>query len=138
MKLEDFRKRLEESKEYSDAKKDLDLQFDLADTVLEARIKRGWTQEELAKAIGTKQANISRIEAGLANPTLSFITKLTKVLDFNIKIFCGQAEEIKYQNKPSMITYPVSKFNYWLFQPNNCNDFDSSPSQSATQEKEYA
>lgn len=87
MKLNEYRNHLEKSRDYSRAKEDLKRHFALADAVLEARINKDWTQAELAEAIGTKQANISRIESGLANPTLEFISRLTDVLELNIKLF---------------------------------------------------
>jgi transcriptional regulator with XRE-family HTH domain len=93
MKLKEYRNQLEKSKEYTKAKEDLKLHFALADAVLEARMRKGWTQKELAKAMGTKQANISRIESGLANPTLEFISRLTTVLDFDIA-FVGENEAV--------------------------------------------
>lgn len=39
-----------------------------AQRIKSARTVAGWTQAELAKAIGTKQANISHYEAGRSNP----------------------------------------------------------------------
>jgi ribosome-binding protein aMBF1 (putative translation factor) len=86
MKLKEFRQRLEQDPEYVKAAEELRLQLHLADAVLKARLKKGWSQTQLAKAIGTKQANISRIEAGLANPTLSLLHKLLKTLDLEMKI----------------------------------------------------
>jgi ribosome-binding protein aMBF1 (putative translation factor) len=136
MKLEEFRNRLEESKEYSDAKKELKLQFDLADAVLKARINKGWSQEQLAEAIGTKQANISRIEAGLANPTLNVIKKLTNVLEFYVEISCEK--RVKYESKPITKTSQESQFNNWILLPNNCFDFDVKSKRSETLEKVFA
>jgi transcriptional regulator with XRE-family HTH domain len=75
MKLKEFRQLLEKAPEYGKTAE-----------VLKARLKKGWSQTQLAKAIGTKQANISRIEAGLANPTLSLLHKLLKTLDLDMKI----------------------------------------------------
>jgi transcriptional regulator with XRE-family HTH domain len=86
MKLKEFRQLLEKAPEYGKAAEELRLQLHLADAVLKARLKKGWSQTQLAKAIGTKQANISRIEAGLANPTLSLLHKLLKSLDLDMKI----------------------------------------------------
>jgi transcriptional regulator with XRE-family HTH domain len=40
----------------------------IAERVKSARTLAGWTQSQLAEAIGTKQANISHIEAGRQNP----------------------------------------------------------------------
>jgi transcriptional regulator with XRE-family HTH domain len=80
MKFSDYKKRLELDPEYQQAKSDLHLAFALANAVLAARLDKGWTQTELARLVGTKQANISRLEAGLANPTLEFIQKVCLVL----------------------------------------------------------
>ena len=85
MKLSEYRAQLEKSKEYMDAKKKLHIKFLLANAVLEARIRKGWSQKELSKAVGTRKANISKIESGLANPTLEFIGKLSNVLDLKIE-----------------------------------------------------
>jgi transcriptional regulator with XRE-family HTH domain len=102
MKLNEYRHQLEKSEEYQKAKEDLQLHFALADAVLDARIHKGWTQAELAEAIGTKQANISRIESGLANPTLEFIQKLTKALDLDIYISSPGDIEREYQHEKAM------------------------------------
>lgn len=81
MKHTDIKKQLEQNSEYQQAKAELELTFAFGDAVLHARLKKGWTQTELAKRVGTRQANISRIEAGLANPTLELIQKVCRVLD---------------------------------------------------------
>ena len=101
MKLEDYRNQLEKSKDYAESKKKLELHFALADAVLEARMEKCWTQKELAKAIGTKQANISRIESALANPTLEFLSRLSNVLDLKIKFKCAQALSIQFISEPA-------------------------------------
>ncbi|MDO9547119.1 MAG: helix-turn-helix transcriptional regulator [Pelolinea sp.] len=138
MKLKEFRNRLEESKEYSNAKKELKLNFDLADAVLKARFNKGWSQEQLAEAIGTKQANISRIEAGLANPTLNVIKKLTNVLEFDIEISCEKIVEIEYESKPkTMISQPFQGFGFPSIH-DTCPVFDVGSIQSQTQEKVFA
>ncbi len=81
MKLSELDKKLQENPEYVQAMDELALHFELADAVLRARLQKGWSQTDLAKAVGTKQANISKIESGLANPTLTMIHKLTQALD---------------------------------------------------------
>ncbi len=138
MKLKEFRNRLEESKEYSNAKNELKLNFDLADAVLKARFNKGWSQEQLAEAIGTKQANISRIEAGLANPTLNVIKKLTKVLEFDVEISCEKIVEIEYKSEPiTIISHPFQGFGI----PSKheiCPVFYVESIQSQTQEKIFA
>jgi ribosome-binding protein aMBF1 (putative translation factor) len=86
MKLQEFRQRLDQDPEYLKAEEELRLQLHLADAVLKGRLNKGWSQTQLAGAVGTKQANISRIEAGLANPTLSLIRKILKVLSLDLII----------------------------------------------------
>jgi len=86
MKLQEFRRQLEENPEYLRSAEELHLQLLLADAVLRGRLSKGWSQTRLAEAVGTKQANISRIEAGLANPTLSLIRKILQALDLDLKI----------------------------------------------------
>lgn len=84
MKYTDFIQEIEKDAEYNSAREDLKTHFALGDAVLRARIKRNWSQTELAKRVGTKQANISRIEAGQGNPTLNLIQKLVQVLELEI------------------------------------------------------
>lgn len=36
----------------------------IGDTIREQRYEKGWSQERLAKAMGTKQAAVSRMESG--------------------------------------------------------------------------
>jgi ribosome-binding protein aMBF1 (putative translation factor) len=86
MILAEYRQKIHENSEYMGAVNELQLQFDLANAVLRARLKKGWSQADLAEAIGTKQANISRIEAGLANPTIALVQKLVRVLSLEIII----------------------------------------------------
>ena len=87
MKFSEYERKLENNPEYINARNNLALHFELANAVLRARIRRGWSQKELAEAVGTKQANISRIEAGLGNPTLSLIQKIIKSLGLEVTIF---------------------------------------------------
>ena len=86
MKMNVLEQKLQENPEYVQAMDDLKLHFELANAVLRGRLKKGWSQTELARAVGTKQANISRIEAGLANPTITLVRKLTKALDLEVRI----------------------------------------------------
>ena len=44
--------------------------------ILEARVKKGMTQAQIAKKMGTTQSAIARVEAGNTNPTIGFMQKL--------------------------------------------------------------
>ena len=84
MKYTDYLQKIESDPEYRKGKAALQAQFALGDAVLRARVQRGWTQADLAHRVGTKQANISRIEAGLSNPTLKLIQKIIQILDLEL------------------------------------------------------
>lgn len=61
-------------------------EFALIQAVIDARVKTGVTQEELAKRIGTKQSVISRLESGRANPSVAFLKKLAQALNSHLEI----------------------------------------------------
>ena len=64
----------------------LEPEFAVIMALLEARKKKGMTQQKLAKKMGTKQSVISRVESGRANPTVSFLQKLAEALDRRLVI----------------------------------------------------
>lgn len=76
MKLAAYREKLQHDPDYRAAEDELHPLLDLADAVLALRLAHGWSQAELAERAGTKQANISRLESGLANPSVKFLQKV--------------------------------------------------------------
>jgi len=84
MRYSVYQKELTENPLFREAQEELRLPFAFGDAVIKERLRKGWSQAELARRAGTKQANISRIEAGLANPTLHLVQKLCKALDLEI------------------------------------------------------
>ncbi|HEX7017608.1 MAG TPA: helix-turn-helix transcriptional regulator [Patescibacteria group bacterium] len=54
--------------------------------MIEARIKKGLTQKELAKKIGTTQSVVSRLESGRGNPTLAFLHKIAQAFDARLEV----------------------------------------------------
>lgn len=54
--------------------------YALISQLIGARIKKGLTQGQLAKKMGTKQSAISRVEGGNSNPSIAFLEKLTQAL----------------------------------------------------------
>lgn len=60
--------------------------YELISALIEARIKKGLTQEGLAKKVGTKQSAIARLEGGNANPSVSFLEKIAAALGTKLEI----------------------------------------------------
>ena len=61
-------------------KTDPDARIVLAQSLVEAREERGISQRELSRSSGVIQAEISKIEQGKGNPTVSTLQKLAKSL----------------------------------------------------------
>lgn len=56
-----------------------DLAFEVSEMLINARIIKGFTQEELAEKMGTKQSGIARAENGVHLTSLSFLKKMADV-----------------------------------------------------------
>ncbi|WP_027719101.1 helix-turn-helix domain-containing protein [Desulfovirgula thermocuniculi] len=72
-----------EFKEEYDA---LEPEYRLLRAVIQRRIEKGLTQEELARRVGTRQAAIARFESGRANPTIGFLKKVAAALDADLEV----------------------------------------------------
>ena len=59
--------------------------------ILDARIKRKMTQAEIAKKAGTTQSAIARFEAGNTNPTLGFVSRLSRAVGARLEIKLRQS-----------------------------------------------
>ena len=53
---------------------------------MEARVQQNMTQKELSAKTGITQADISRIENGTRNPSLSMVKKLARGLGMQLKL----------------------------------------------------
>lgn len=60
--------------------------MDLAAKLAEARNSVGMTQKQLAEKTGIYQADISKIERGLANPSVSTLQRLADGMGLNVQI----------------------------------------------------
>ena len=61
-------------------------EFAMIQAVIDARVKNGVTQKQLAEKVGTKQSVISRLESGRANPSVAFLKKLAQALNSHLEI----------------------------------------------------
>ncbi|WP_159011381.1 helix-turn-helix transcriptional regulator [Bradyrhizobium sp. S69] len=61
----------------------------LARNLRKLRLERGWSQEDLAAEAGMRQALVSAIEVGAANPTLTSLEKLAATLGITLAELFG-------------------------------------------------
>lgn len=62
-----------------------DLAYDISKSIIDARIKKGLSQAELAENVGTKQSSIARAESGNALPSLSFLVRIANALGYSLE-----------------------------------------------------
>ena len=61
--------------------------------VARLRIKRGLTQKQLAKLVGTHQSSIARLESGNTQPRLSFLRRVVEALGGRLEVRIMPQEE---------------------------------------------
>lgn len=81
-----------------------ELEYQLKCALIEARISKIITQQELSCKTGITQADISRIENGVRNPSLSIVIRLANILGMRLVL-----ESAKPDSKDNNDTIQVSK-----------------------------
>jgi DNA-binding XRE family transcriptional regulator len=64
----------------------LEPEYQLARSLINARIKKGFTQARTAKIAKTDQATISRLESGTSKPSMSLLNKVAHALGVRLMI----------------------------------------------------
>jgi transcriptional regulator with XRE-family HTH domain len=64
----------------------LEPEYDTIQAIIDARKDSNMTQKELAERTGINQADISKIENGIANPALSTLKRLAEGMDMVLKL----------------------------------------------------
>lgn len=82
-----FKKELLKNSEFKSEYERLKPKYDLITQLINARLKAGLSQTDLAKKVGTKQSAIARLESGQANPTVSYLEKVAKAVNSNLYIY---------------------------------------------------
>jgi ribosome-binding protein aMBF1 (putative translation factor) len=83
---EQYEKRLFQNPKFAEATKIVEPEYQIAKSLIEARHKKGLSQQQLALKIGSKQPVISRLESGTHPPNLSLLTRLATALDTHLTI----------------------------------------------------
>ena len=68
------------------ALKETELEYQIARSLIKARIERGLTQKQLAHKMKTKQSVISRMENAKTIPSLSTLKRLADTLNLSLQI----------------------------------------------------
>lgn len=87
--MNDFEKHLAQQMqdpEFAAEYEALEAQYSFARQVIAARIEAGISQAELAKRVGTSQANISKIEHGTLNPTFDMARRIAAGLGKRLNV----------------------------------------------------
>jgi len=71
---------------YKNAYEESRIEFELARQLIEARIKSGLSQEELAEKMGTSQSSIARLESGTSMPSMRTLNKFAKATNCLLQI----------------------------------------------------
>ncbi len=84
--LEACLKRKLQNPEFRTAYNAEDQRIKLVLQIIKLRQERGMTQTDLARAIGTRQSNVSRLERFDANLTVGTLEKVAQALGVNLRI----------------------------------------------------
>lgn len=114
--LQQLKEKLLKNKNFKKKFNKWDLSFEIAESIIDARIKNGITQKELADMMGTKQPAIARMESGKHGFNIKNIEKIAEVL--NIKTINPLLLEKKFtsvKEKLPVFTFPSK----WLVSSNS-------------------
>ena len=75
-----------ENPEFAKAWEETELEYQIKEMLVAARIEKKMTQQELSQKSGVRQSTISRIEKGVCVPTLNTLNELAKGLGKKLKI----------------------------------------------------
>ena len=84
--LKQLEKKLRKNPEFVKEYKRQEPEYQLARSLIAARIKRRVSQASIAKKAGTDQASISRLETGSSKPSLSLLRRVASALDARLFI----------------------------------------------------
>ena len=86
IKWETVEKKWMKDPEFRRIAKKLEPEYQLARSLIAARIKRKMSQTTIAKKAGTNQASISRLESGSSKPSLSLLRKVASALNARLMV----------------------------------------------------
>ena len=85
-KISTLHKRWLKDPEYKQSFEGIGPEFDLAQKLIQARVKSGLSQEELAQRMGTSQSSIARMESGTVWPSMRSLARFAQATSCELKI----------------------------------------------------
>ena len=82
----DHKRELMKDREFKSAYDKLAPEYELASALIEARLKKKLTQEELAKKAGVSRVVIARLEGGNGNPTMATVNRIASALGKKVRL----------------------------------------------------
>ncbi|HFQ5362195.1 TPA: helix-turn-helix transcriptional regulator [Vibrio vulnificus] len=86
MSLSALKQKAFENPEVKAAYDELGDEFELISTLITMREKSGLTQDQVAKKMGTRAPNISRLESGRTNPSLKTLVSYAHACGFKLDL----------------------------------------------------
>lgn len=132
MNYDDLKRELSKKAGYREAEKKNRISYDIAKMVIEARLRRGLTQKELAELVGTKQPSIARIENGEGSSSNSFLERIAEALGTKLlpPRFEMLVKDVKFDYATQLIdeTKDISRtyINYYMLNPGEYSMLSSS------------
>ena len=84
--LQELTEELMQDPEFRKEYEALQPEMDIKRAIIDARIRAGMTQVELSERSGISQADISRLERGTRNPSISLLKRLAEAMDSTLRI----------------------------------------------------
>ena len=72
--------------EYAKAYADMEDEFQFARELINARIRAGLTQQQIAERMGTTQSTVARLESGVSMPSLRSLHRYAEATGSKVKI----------------------------------------------------
>ena len=85
-KFNDFLEDQLQDREFKKEWENIQPEMDVIRAIVDARISKNLTQKELAQRTGINQADISKLEHGIRNPSINLLKKLAEGMDMALKI----------------------------------------------------
>jgi len=84
--LQELTNELMQDPEFKKEYEALQPEMNITRAILDARIRAGMTQMELAEKSGISQADICRLEKGTRNPSIALLKRLAEAMDSTLRI----------------------------------------------------